>query len=86
MVCLQDRPHYVPRPYNVQYSGGHQVPKAPLRAPGVTSRAGTSPRPGDRHSSAFIAPTGHVPILNPPTAYGCSLLTYLGSLSPPARG
>jgi hypothetical protein len=55
------------------YSWSHQVPRAPSRAQGVTSRTGTSrvPSAGTTPPSSLIR--AHAPILNPPTAYGRSL-------------
>jgi hypothetical protein len=55
------------------YSWSHQVPRAPSRASGVTSRAGTSrvPSAGIALPSSLLR--AHAPILNPPTAYGRSL-------------
>ena len=70
MVYFQGRPPMFTGPTMSGYSWRHQVPRAPSRAQGVTSRAGTS-----RVPSAGITPPSslvlaHAPILNPPTAYG----------------
>jgi len=70
MVCFHGRSPMFPGPTMSGYSWSHQVPRAPLHAPGVTFRARTSSVP-----SAGITPPSsllraHAPILNPPTAYG----------------
>lgn len=53
--------------------GGRQAPRAPSRAQGVTSRAGTSriPSAGSTPPSSLLR--AHAPVLSPPAAYGHSL-------------
>jgi len=74
-----------PGPTMSGYSWSHQVPRAPLRAQGVTSRAGTSriPSAGTTPPSSLLQ--AHAPILNPPTAYGRGLdrRVFAGCCQPP---
>ena len=62
-----------PGPTLSGYSWSHQVPRASLRAQGVTSHTGTSriPSAGTTPRSSLLQ--AHAPILNPPTAYGHGL-------------
>lgn len=66
-------PTMSPGPTVSGYSGGRQAPRAPSRAQGVTSRAGTSriPSAGSTPPSSLLR--AHAPVLNPPAAYGHSL-------------
>jgi len=67
MVCFQGRSPMFTGPTMSGYSWSHQVPRAPLHAPGVTFRVGNVQRPVSRNYPAFIAHTGSC--VNPKPSY-----------------